>query len=247
MTTQTYAPHPTSSTVIVDRVRQRIDDLRTPCTTTARQWVTEPGVDHLVRRVVSVTLPPLIVQLAESMAGSTSGRGSAGTRSRPPGSLEGPDTLRTITTEARYLAGRILSGFATDAVPGLRVSVRPQRLTDALAVIHRYAPDVDRESLLDVDRAVTRWWAHARIATTWETPPLKPFVPCSACGRRGTLQVVSLPLAVACLACGAAWDSMTVDELGEHLRVAVADPIPDPAPEPMPPAGDVLTDEVIHR
>ena len=91
------------------------------------------------------------------------------------------------------------------------------------------------------------WWAHARILGTWDSPPMKPYVRCTACGRLGTLQVVSSPLAVACLSCGAAWDSMTIDELGEHLRLAVAEPIPDPVPEPMPPVSDVLTPEVIHR
>lgn len=95
--------HPSSSAAIASRVRERIDELRTPRTTKARQWVHELGVDHLVRREVTVTLPPLLEQLARSMAGSTSGRGSSGTQSRPPGSLEGTDTLRTITIEARYL------------------------------------------------------------------------------------------------------------------------------------------------
>lgn len=113
-------------------------------------------------------------------------------------------------------------------MPGLQVSIRPRRVGDALAVIWQYAPDLDRTSLLDVDAAVTRWWAHARVVTTWETPPMRPYVPCPSCRVKGRLRVVDQPLAVICLECAGAWDGLTVDQLGEHMRLALADPIPDP-------------------
>lgn len=215
--------HAPTSSVVVDRVRRRIDDLRRPSRTTSTQWVKPDGVDHLVPRQVVVDHPPLLVQLAQSIAGSTSGRGASGSKARPPGSLEGTDTLRTITHEARYLAGRILSQYAEQAVPGVRVSVRPQRLADALSVIHHYATEVDRESLLDIDAAVRRWWSHARVATTWETPPLRPWVPCPACRQRGGVRVIDQPLVMVCLDCGAAWDGATAAELEAVYRLAFAD------------------------
>lgn len=220
-------PAPTSD-VVAARVRSRIEDLTQPRTTTTQRWVREAGVDHLVRREVTVTLPPLLVQLAQSVAGSTSGHGSSGTKSRPPGSLEGTDTLRTITREAAYLAGRVLALYAAQALPGLRVSVKPRRLGDSLAVIHRYVDQLDRESLADVDAAVRGWWAHARVVTTWDSPPLKPYVACPACRVRGRLQVVDQPLAVVCLECSSTWDGMTADELGMHMAIALSAAIPDP-------------------
>lgn len=216
--------HAPTATVVVDRVRRRIDDLRQPSRTSSVQWVHEPGVEHLVRREVVVEHPPLLVQLASSVAGSTSGRGSAGTKSRPPGSLEGTDTLRTITREARYLAARILGQYAGQAIPGVRVQVRPQRLADALAVVHHYASEVDRDTLLDVDAAVRGWWSHARVATTWETPPLRPWVPCPACRQRGGVRVIDRPLVMVCLDCGAAWDGATASDLEAVYRLAFADP-----------------------
>lgn len=226
-----HAPAPTS-TVLTERVRDRIDDLRRPCTTTTQQWVREPGVDHLVRREVTVALPPLLVQLAQSVAGSTSGRGSSGTKARPPGSLEGTDTLRTITREAGLIAARILSLLTARISPGLQVSIRTRRLADALDVIHLYAGDLDRNSLLDVDAAVCRWWAHARVVTTWDAPPLKPWVPCPACRKRGGLQVVDQPLVMVCLDCGAAWDGATLGELEAVYRLAFPDPIDTPPLDP---------------
>lgn len=211
-----------ASDVVVARIRSRIDDLTKPRREQTTQWVLEAGADHLVRRVVTVENPPLLVQLGQGIAGSTGGRSGSGPSSRPPGGLDATDCLRTIGIEARQWAALVLADLATAALPGLRVSVRAERLSDALAVIRLYAPELDREDALGIDRDVTHWWARARVVTTWDSPPMRPYVPCSRCLERGTLRVVTDPLAVVCLACSSAWDGMSVDELGDHLRIMLA-------------------------
>lgn len=222
MTAPTEHDQP-APTAVVERVRRRIDDLRQPCRTVTAQWVAQRDALHLVRREVTVELPPLLVQLAHSVAGSTSGHRAPGSKARPPGSLEGTDLLRTITQEALYLAGRILARYAAAALPGLQLTVRPRRLADALNVIWEYAAQIDRDSLLDIDAAVRRWWATARVVTTWDTAPLKPYVPCPACRKRGGLQVIDRPLVMVCLDCGSAWDGATAADLEVVYRLAFAD------------------------
>lgn len=213
-----------STQVIVERVRSRINDLRNASTTATWQYVR--GDDgQVVRRAALVEHPPLLAQLARSAAKSTGGLSSGAPGSRPPGSLDGTDTLRTITREAAYLAGRVLATLAAAALPGLAISVRPRTVGDSLAVLHQYAPQLDAASLDDVDVTVRSWWVHARIATTWERPPLRPWVPCPACRQRGGLRVLDEPLVMLCRECGETWDHATVGELATIYELAFASSI----------------------
>lgn len=222
--------HPQSSTEIVGRVRARIDDLCRPRRTTTLQWVPVPGAvpPRLVQQSRTVTLPPLLVQLAGTLPGGSSGRGSSSTEGRPPGSLVGVDTLRTIEREARYLAQRTLTLLTAESLPGVRLRMVPVRVSDSLQVLTAYADQLDRGSLLDLDAAVRRWWASARVATTWDSPALRPWVPCPACLVRGKLRVVDSPLVVLCLECHQSWDGLTVGQLGEHMRIALSPAIDTP-------------------
>lgn len=206
-----------------DRVVDRLDELMEPRTIATRQWSHQPGVEHLVPIDVQVRMPGLLVQLAGRDPASTAGRSSNRPGSRPPGSLAAADALRMIDREARPLAAELLTDLASSAIEGLQVVVRPRRLVDAMRVIRRYAPELKGARLHLVDGQVRRWWAHARIVTTWDEAPLRPFVPCPACGRVGDLQLVRDPLAMACLDCGAAWDASSEADLAAAYRLASAE------------------------
>lgn len=205
---------------IVDRVLSRLDDLTRPQRVTTRQWTYPRGSDHLVPADVVVVHQALLVQLGQTVAGSTGG-GSGAQESRPPASLAAADWLATVHREAKALAARLLTSMAVAAMPGVQVEVVPRRLVDALAVVRTYTPDLDAPALRLVDGAVRRWWVRARVLTTWDAPPLRPYVPCPACSVRGSLRVVQHPPAMTCLECTEAWEAGTVEALGEVYRLAV--------------------------
>lgn len=215
-------PRRESTQDIRDRVEDRLDELMNPHAVRTKQWVHQEGVEHLVPVETTVVMPSLLEQLGQTMPGSTAGRGASSTKARPPASLEAADLLRTLTTEAKVMAAQMLALKLSAAIPGVQMAAHPRRLVDALVVIRTYVPDLDRDSVRFVDGTVRRWWAHARIVTTWDAPPLKPFVPCPDCAARGRLQVVQDPPAMVCLACGAAWDAATLDGLGAAYRTAVS-------------------------
>lgn len=198
-----------------ERIAERISDLVDPATTRTTQWVPSDDGSRLVPRVVTSEHPPIIVQLGAGVARSTSGR-SGGPGSRPAANLESLSTLDLISRHA-----------AECVRDDLRHA--PGTLVDNLRRLSSEAHNLDDETLVALDVDVRGWWARARVATTWATAPLRPFVPCMSCGVRGELRVVLEPMAAVCLSCGSTWDAATIGVLGEHIRLAMSDPIPDPA------------------
>lgn len=218
MTDETSKPE--SSQVIRDRVLDRLDELIEPKVIETKRWEHEAGVDHLVPHSTRVAMPPLVEQLGTTMPGSTAGSSSGTPDSRPPGSLEAADALRTMSREAKAMAAHMLALWTERNIPGVQTQVRPRRLVDALRIVRQFVPELDRDSLTFVDSTVRRWWVQARIATTWDAPPPRPYAPCPACGVRSKLRVVLDPPAMLCLACGESWEGTTISDLGAAYEAA---------------------------
>jgi len=231
LTAHDAAPAPDlapASPVLVARVRSRLDELTEPRVQRTRQWVPVPGAapPRLEERVVEVRMPGLLAQLEHPADDSTAGSSSTGPGSRPPGSLEGASWLQVVEREARVVASSMLARLLGMAVPGVQVTIRPRRVHDSIAVVRRYVGDLDRDELLDVERAVRRWWARARIVTTWDTAPFKPHAACPHCAHVGRLQLRTRPIVLVCLECGEAWDTASLADLGTVYELAVA-AVPD--------------------
>ncbi|AEI11831.1 DUF7341 domain-containing protein [Cellulomonas gilvus] len=174
------------------------------------------GGQRLVQRAHIVEHAPLLEQLHTAVVGSTAGTaGSSGPGSRPTANLEALDAWTAVHQGVRFWISAITNRPTAGEVE--------QVVRDLIARL----PTLDRDDVRDIDRDVLRWWARARIVTTWDTAPLKPHVPCMNCDVRGKLRIHTDPLLAACLACGAAWDATTIGILGEHVRIMLADPIPD--------------------
>lgn len=201
--------------VVLSRISDRVQDLTQPVTTRQTQWVPSADGTRLEPTVHTVEHPPLVVQLEIAVAGSTAGASGGGYESRPTANLEPLDALMVMREQVRAWV-RI----------GLRGS--PSSLGRDLVVLASRAHELDDDDLHALDRDVLRWWARARIVTTWDSPPLRPFVPCMACDARGKIRIRVDPLAAVCLACGAAWDSSTIGILGAHVELMLAPPVDAP-------------------
>ncbi|HUX69533.1 MAG TPA: hypothetical protein VMV41_03390 [Cellulomonadaceae bacterium] len=207
------APHDRSQ-IVCDRIIERIADLTEPVTTRETQWVPSALATRLEQKITTTEHPPLIVQLDQVIGGSTAGSSSSGHDSKPPGSLDAIDCLRTIRKQSRWWLKTLTAISTSD-------------LGADLVTIGSRAHELDATDLRYLDADVLRWWARARIVTTWDLAPIKTNVPCMVCSRRGGLQIRLDPLAAVCRHCGSAWDSSTIGILGEHVRLAMSDPAPE--------------------
>lgn len=204
------APPTTERQILVDRIHDRIDALTQTSTTVEQQWRTVPPwvwlrcVAHVVEHA------SLLDQLANSFPeGSSAESSGGGAKSKPAANIAALSQLQTITTDARRWVEYAFGLTSSDVV------------TDLLELRSRAATIDHRDDLRELDRDVTRWWAHARVATTWDLPPMRPFVPCEECGLRGGIRVTVEPVAAICLECGAAWDRSTIGAFGEHVAMVL--------------------------
>jgi hypothetical protein len=174
---------------------------------------------RLVPRQHTMEHPPLLEQLHDAIVGSTAGASSSGGyESRPTLNVEALDAWTAVDQGAR---------FWVQAVTNTRTAADAEVL---IADLIGRLPTLDREDLRLVDQDVLRWWGRARVATTWDTPPLRPHVPCMNCDQRGKLRVRVDPLLAVCLACGAAWDESTIGILGAHIRIMAGEPPTEAGP-----------------
>ncbi|GAB6938348.1 hypothetical protein ACQP60_04250 [Isoptericola variabilis] len=236
----------TAAQITCERVAARIAELVDPWTEVVEQRVPVRGEDGRWRLTVEVThvdQAALLDQLANPEPGSTAGVGSSDPSARAAANLGGLAVLQDIDADARLWLSRIdgrwshagivasLQGLGALAhkrpTEALRANIADisarlnATLEDRLRQIARAAGLLPEDTLWNLDREVMRWWANARIATTWADPPLKPHVPCPECGAHGKVQVRLNPKAAVCIACGTAWDSLTINELGTHVQLLV--------------------------
>jgi hypothetical protein len=227
--------------IAAERIADRIAALVDPWSDVVTQRV--PDVDglRLVVRTTTVHHPSLLEQLANPEPGSTAGTGSSSPTARAAANLGGLAVIQDIDAAARIWLARIdgrwshagivasLQGLGALAhkrpVEALRANVADilARLSatteDRLRQIGRAAGMLPEEALWNLDRDVQGWWSHARVATTWGQPPLRPHVPCSECGAMGKLRVQTNPTSAVCIECGAAWDALTIGELGTQVQL----------------------------
>lgn len=200
---------------LVGKVRSHVRDLVEPWTGVEVQVLGEPS-----RRVnVRIEHPSLLVQLGAPPDAPSQG-GSSGPGSRPPASLDGVSLLHEICRDAERWASDVLGrGF----VAGVRAAsgVVEHRAEVFLASLSRRAPVMELGEVSELADVVLRWWARARVATSWDVPPLRPHVPCPECGVWDQLRVVVEPTSAICRECGAAWDSSTIDDLGTGVERAL--------------------------
>lgn len=218
MSTTKHHLERTSGQLICDRIADRIADLLEPSSTHDTAWVLADDGSRLVPQSRIVVHPALLVQLGVAVGGSTAGASSAsGYESKPAANLEPLDCLEVMRRQS-------------SAWVRIALRRRPVGLAKNIALLAQHAHELDRDELRLLDVDVLRWWARARIVTTWDSAPMKPYVMCDECGQIGGIQVRLDPTTAVCLRCGAAWDSSTIGILGNHIQLMMSDPIPDPEP-----------------
>lgn len=198
--------------VIVARIRERIVALVSPTTTLHTQWLLRPPWMRLRPYPHVVEHPSLIDQLRAGTSASTAGASGGGPGSKPPANITALNELGIITAESRRWAKYAWGIETADCVEALGV------LSDRASTIEHL------DDLKDLDAHVTRWWAHARVTTTWDSPPFKPYGPCPACGKIGGLRVTDEPRAAVCLGCSEAWDASTIYQLGDQVSMMLEPP-----------------------
>ncbi|HMO12004.1 MAG TPA: hypothetical protein PKB06_11010, partial [Actinotalea sp.] len=159
----------------VERIRDRVDELVTPATTTDTERVWDAERSRWVLRTHTVEHPPLLVQVEASVAGRSGAATTAHVTtsahaqgSRPTARLAAIDTALAIRDDAARLLVRLL-----------RAS--PASTTENLRRLASRAHELDPEGLAQLDAAVLRWWARARAISGWEAPPWRPHVRCMVC------------------------------------------------------------------
>ena len=164
--------------VVCERIEDRVAALREPSTTHVTAWVLSEDRLRLEPRPHVVEHPSLLEQLELAVSG-TSGpaSGAPGYESKPAIRVEALDTLASIEREAASFVRSILHHL----VPG--------GVDQHLAFLVARAPTLRADDRRTLDEFVLRWWARARVTTTWDSPAARPFVPCPACDRRGTIRV----------------------------------------------------------
>lgn len=197
---------------LVGKVRSNIADLIDPWTGVEYQ---EVDGRQVARRIEH---PSLLDQLATPPTATTQG-GSGGTASKPPASLDGVSLLDEITRDAERWARDV---FGKGFVAGVRcVPTSVPLVVVFLMQLGKRAAVMEDGELAEFSQVVLQWWAGARVATSWDVPPLKPHVPCPECGVWDKLRVVVMPTSAICRECGAAWDAETVYDLGAAVTTAL--------------------------
>lgn len=140
--------------------------------------------------------------------------------------------VETIVVSSRAMNQRTAAAIEVlRLVSGrIRTSIEP----DLLALAAR-APSLETAMLAELVRAADRWRTWCRIMAGWETPPLRPHVPCPGCGTlageraglrvridsaSGTGGIVDSAAvrAAVCLTCDRTWDAASVGLLAQQLR-----------------------------
>lgn len=177
---------------LIKRIRHRLVELKDPNVTMVNQRLAlDPTSPVLTDVPTYIHHPPLIEQLGSATARSTAGSGVPG--SRPVANLAALDCLALIREEAK-------------AWVQFQFRVTPGQLQDDLVLIYDRAATLGEEDLRQLDLEVRSWWTSARIATSWDSPPIRPHVPCPVCKMMDALRLLLDPVSVMCLECQMVWD-----------------------------------------
>lgn len=183
------------------------------------------SVKHRVPKYHVTQVPPLLVQLDESVekSGSVEAGASRPASSRPAG--------RLVSIDAAYR-------IEVDASRWLRVLGRRDVAVDAIALVRRLAallPSTERchrrhplrsHGLVacctahKVEADIARWWTWCRVLSGWDLPAWEPDNTCPLCGVRGSIRVRLVEKLATCTndECRETWDDSTIGLLAEHIR-----------------------------
>lgn len=188
--------------------------------------------------------PPLMVQLYESVAPSSSAE--AGTArpaaSRPAARLDAIDAANRIDTQVDAWLNRLdvtAVRVDRDRPAGEPLTEAELKLQDSIGRLRHLAslgpslefcgwpvPKRDPETKRvvccashELEADITRWWTWARVVTGWDTPAWQPDNTCPLCGTRGTLRVRLDQQRATCVndACRETWDESNIGLLANHV------------------------------
>jgi Zn ribbon nucleic-acid-binding protein len=164
------------------------------------------GVTLTRTRVVDGLLDQLAAAASPGGSDPTSA-GGGGYGSRPPVRVGAVSLLDEITRTLRawslHYAGR--------ATPTPALS---------LAELARVLPAMDSHAVGALVDTMTGWRTRARWVLGWDSPPFAPHVPCPQCLAFGALRLWAAERHVSCLSCGSWWDSSTLADLRDRLRLS---------------------------
>lgn len=156
-------------------------------------------------------VPPLIDQLDEPNAGTKGDvQGGAGYTSRPAASLECIDTLMFIDDEA----ARWVRKLGEDDPGDTKACIRR---------VHALHASQTPAIKADIERAVKRWWSHARITSGWDSPAWRPDNTCPVCEVRRSLRIKLADQMAYCTDCRALWDPTEIGLLADWIRLENAE------------------------
>lgn len=192
---------------IEDRIKARLVALTEPRLTMVNQWLAlDPTSTKLTCVPTYINHPSLLDVLSDvAPRGTSFGGGGGGGGSKPCANLVPIDTLALIEEEA-------------SAWMKYHFFAEPSGVRENLRRLYRLVTTLCAEDLRQLDIESRAWEAKARLATAWDVEPMRPYVVCPACGKRATLRLMVDPVSAACMECDAAWDSYSINELGEEIE-----------------------------
>lgn len=192
--------------VTQDRIKARLVALTEERLTMVNQWLRlDPTSTKQTCVPTYINHPSLLDVLSDVAPRGTSFGGGGGGGSKPAANLVPIDTLRLIEEEA---AAWMMYHFR----------MKPYGVRDNLRRLYRLVHMLGAEDLRQLDIESRAWETRARLATAWDVEPMRPYVVCPGCGKRATLRLMVDPVSAACMECDAAWDSYSINELGDEIQ-----------------------------
>lgn len=158
----------------------------------------------------TVTVPPLLQQLADAQPTGERNTSHSHPQSRPAAWLEQLDALQQIERQAAYELRTL--GVNDDG--------------NALTVVRRlYATRArlahDTLERAEIDQFARLWWTQCRVLTGLDQTALRPHNTCPICDEPelGTLRIRRDATGAFCVRCRATWTPENLGLLAEHIRI----------------------------
>lgn len=202
---------------LVERIGEHVEALTRPTTTRETQRTWDEDRQRFGGRVHVVEHPPLLVQLAQSVEGTTGPSTSSGSfESKPAARLDAIATLEWIRAGARQWVRDVVGERPGSVAWNLQLlAARAHVLSD----VELAGDPEDRKARPGLERTLFRWVATARVTTGWDSPAWAPHAPCMVCATVGRLRIRVAPMTAVCLECRSVWDASTIGVLGNHVQI----------------------------
>lgn len=202
---------------LVQRIEEHVQELTRPTTTRETQRTYDEERQRFGGRVHVVEHPPLLVQLAQSVEGTTGPSTSSGAfESKPAARLDAIATLEWIRAGARQWVRDVVGSKPGSVAWNLQLlASRAHELSD----VELGGDREDRQARPGLERTIFRWLATARVTTGWDSPAWAPHAPCMVCSAVGKLRIRLSPMTAVCLECRSVWDASNIGLLGNHVQI----------------------------